>query len=352
LAGFWYAAFLLICQLAYRIRPTGLVPKLMNGHVVTDFALAYPFWILAIVAGQIIPYLLLVDLASLTARHAGYADPDVLRSLQARLTFGLTVGVLAFVVAKAYLDTRTIRVRSEVVVLEKLSDALDGFRFAHISDVQADPRTDSTLLREYTSKVNQLEADVVIFAGDLVTRGTDHVEEGVACLASIRAAYGVCACLGDHDIWSAPKMITAGLRSAGIKLVEDGYETIHVGDASVGVSVVTNAYSSRPVVGAGELRPEGDVSIILTHQPSAEFVEQVSKSGPTLMLSGHTHGGQVGLNWFGYHLNASSFETPYVSGIYRLGGLILSVTNGLGLTLAPFRYLAPAEITLLTLRSA
>jgi len=94
------------------------------------------------------------------------------------------------------------------------------------------------------------------------------------------------------------------------------------------------------------------VSILLTHQPSVEFVDQAKGSGVDLMLTGHTHGGQIGFNWFGYFLNASSFETPYVSSIYQIDDLVLNVTNGLGLTLAPFRYLAPAEITVITLRSS
>jgi len=124
---------------------------------------------------------------------------------------------------------------------------------------------------------------------------------------------------------------------------------LEVGEASVGVAVTTNAYSSRPDSDGG-IDPAGDVSILLTHQTSSDYVEAVSRLGFDMMLTGHTHGGQINLNWFGYRLNASSFETPYVSGLYGIGDLILSVTNGLGLTLAPFRYLAPAEITLITLR--
>ena len=76
---------------------------------------------------------------------------------------------------------------------------MDGFRIANISDVQADPRTDPGLLNRYTARVNALDADVVMFAGDLVTRGTDQVADGVNCLASMKTRHGVYDCPGDHD---------------------------------------------------------------------------------------------------------------------------------------------------------
>jgi predicted MPP superfamily phosphohydrolase len=319
---------------------------LMNGHPVSDFTLAYPCWIIAIIAGQCIPYLLSLDAIALAVRMTGRWE---VASAQSWLTVLLVLSTVAFVVARTYLDTRTIRVREETIRLQNLPKDLDGFRIAHISDVQADPRTDPGLLNRYAARVNALDVDVVMFAGDLVTRGTDHVAEGVNCLASMKARHGVYACLGDHDIWSAPRMITSGLLNAGVGLVEDGQVLLEVGEARVGVAVTTNAYSSRPDTDGG-INPEGDVSILLTHQPSPGYVEIVGRAGYDLLLAGHTHGGQINLNWFGFRLNASAFETPYVSGLYRVGDLVLSVTNGLGLTLAPFRYLAPAEITLITLR--
>ncbi len=184
----------------------------------------------------------------------------------------------------------------------------------------------------------------MLFSGDLVTRGTQHVEEGVACLAMMNPRKGIFGCLDDHDIWSAPKRVADGLAAIGVKQVEGGR-----GIVVVGVTVITNVYSSRPDLVSETNGPEGDLVIMLTHQPSLNIVEFASESGYDLVLSGHTHEGQIGLNWFGYRLNSSSFETPYVSGFYRIGQTLLSVTNGLGLTLAPFRYLAPAEITLVEL---
>ena len=75
------------------------------------------------------------------------------------------------------------------------------------SDVQADPRTGDGLIERYIDLVNGLDADLVLFSGDLVTRGMDHIERGAAALSRIQARYGTFACLGDHDIWSNPERI-------------------------------------------------------------------------------------------------------------------------------------------------
>jgi predicted MPP superfamily phosphohydrolase len=80
------------------------------------------------------------------------------------------------------------------------------------------------------------------------------------------------------------------------------------------------------------------------------LVKHAEENDYDLFLAGHTHGGQIAFPLPGFLLTGSSFETPYVSGFYRAGSMLVSVTNGLGLTLAPVRYNAPAEITLITLR--
>ena len=130
------------------------------------------------------PYLLSLDAIALAVRMTGRWE---VATAQSWLTVLLVLSTVAFVVVRTYIDTRTIRVREETIRLQNLPSDLGGFRIAHISDIQADPRTDPGLLNRYAARVNALDADVVMFAGDLVTRGTDHVAEGVSCLASMKS---------------------------------------------------------------------------------------------------------------------------------------------------------------------
>jgi len=292
--GAWYAIFPVLCYWAYYTRPPGLVDRLMNGYPTTDFLFAYPFWVIAAFAGQIFVYVLAVDGIALLGRSFQAVDPSLMSLYHARATVLLVVFGLGLSIVTAYLDTRTIRVRERVVPILDLPADLEGFRLVQVSDVQADPRTDPGLLQRYTDKVNSLGADVVLFAGDLVTRGTAHVQAGVDCIGRMRATHGVYACLGDHDIWSAPSTVTDGLHSVGVKLVEDGSDLLEVGDTTIGITVITNAYSGRPDHSFYTTRTLGDVSILLSHQPSPDVVESAAGLGYDLMFSGHTR-------WTGCH---------------------------------------------------
>jgi predicted MPP superfamily phosphohydrolase len=97
-------------------------------------------------------------------------------------------------------------------------------------------------------------------------------------------------------------------------------------------------------------RPAASLSIFLTHQPSEPLVNYAAKRDYDLFVAGHTHGGQIVLPLPWVLITGSSLETPYVTGFEKVGSMLVSVTNGLGLTLAPIRYNAPAEVTMIRIR--
>jgi predicted MPP superfamily phosphohydrolase len=94
-----------------------------------------------------------------------------------------------------------------------------------------------------------------------------------------------------------------------------------------------------------------DLRIMFTHSVARWLVDSASAHHYDIFLGGHTHGGQVapGIPW--WTLIMSRFQTPYVSGFYTAGSMLVSVTNGIGLTVAPFRFQAPAEISVIVVRS-
>ena len=251
---------------------------------------------------------------------------------------------------RMYVDTRRPRVRQRELTVAGLPEALEGLRIVHVSDIQADPRTDDELLERYVDLVNGLDADLILFTGDLVTRGMDHIGKGAEALARMQALYGTFACLGDHDIWSDPEGIQRRLGELGVRMGHNERIDLRIGEASVGLYVMTNAYSDRPSSRGLREGVGGDFAILLSHQPTPDVVDTAARVGYHLMTSGHTHGGQVSIQVFGWSLSASRFETPFVSGFHELGSMLLSVNNGLGLTLAPIRFLAPSEVTLIALQ--
>jgi predicted MPP superfamily phosphohydrolase len=90
--------------------------------------------------------------------------------------------------------------------------------------------------------------------------------------------------------------------------------------------------------------------LVLTHRP--DCFPQAASLGASLVLAGHTHGGQLGIPLFGRMRNLAEFVTPFHRGIYRAGGATLVVSNGLGFTGQPIRLFTPREIGCLVLRAA
>ncbi|GBC78178.1 3',5'-cyclic adenosine monophosphate phosphodiesterase CpdA [bacterium HR08] len=322
---------------------------LRNGHPLVDALLTYPFWIGLLVALQLFVIFLLLDGGRALARlWTKSADRGIARAM-----LGLTLIVLVYTPIRAYRDTRQIRLREQVITSEKLPADIEELRVVHISDLQLDARTEAALVQRFIERVNALRPDLVFFTGDLVTSGTEYIEPAAAGLGAVRARHGVYACLGDHDYWADPRRVPESLRRHGIVLLDDASRSISVGNASLHLTGVTNIYRRRPspetLARLAEEKPAGRFSILMAHQPSPSLVQWAKAQDYDLFLAGHTHGGQIVLPFFGLRLALARLETPYVSGAYDVGSLWVNVTNGLGLTFAPLRFHAPAEIVLLRL---
>jgi predicted MPP superfamily phosphohydrolase len=128
---------------------------------------------------------------------------------------------------------------------------------------------------------------------------------------------------------------------------------LNVDRARMAISVVTYTYMQKPARKKLEsLVSDMDQTykIFLVHQPTEDLVQLARQNGYSLFVAGHTHGGGLALGVPGLFLYApASLETNYVSGLFQVGRMVVSVTNGLGLTLTAVRYHAPAEITILDL---
>jgi len=326
---------------------------LRGGNRLMDIGLTYPFWIGLLVVAQLAPILLLIDIGRLALALLG-KNPDGWTAWQATLTLLLAGAVCLYTAIRVYNDTQHIRIRERVIHATKLAPETPELRIVHITDVQMDPRTGPPLVRAFAHKINELNPDLVLFSGDLVTSGTEFIAQAATLLGQIKARHGVFACLGDHDYWADPQGITRSLNEHGIVVIDDESRLIEIGSAQLEVTGVTNIYSRRPSADrlhqlATSHNPRR-VSIFLTHQPSEALIEWAQRNGYDIFLAGHTHGGQVVLNYFGFRLTPGMLETRFISGFYQVGQMLVSVSNGLGLTFAPLRFQAPAEITLLRLK--
>ena len=228
-------------------------------------------------------------------------------------------------------------------------------------DIQADHYTDKPRLEKFVMTVNSLNPDLVLIAGDLITTGPDYITISGQEVGKIKSKYGVYSCVGDHDNWAyrndyakSLAEVEAALYANNVQMVDNGIRNINVGDARIDITFITNTYvETVPENILDSLTSEsfGDLKIFLAHQPRPHLIETARKNNFDLYLAGHTHGGQITFVFPFIQLTPTMFETKYTKGDFWFGDMLLVVTRGLGMSLAPIRYNSTPEVTLIELKS-
>lgn len=231
--------------------------------------------------------------------------------------------------------------------LPQLPPELDGLRVVQLSDVHL-----GTILREgwlaaRLAQVRTLKPDLVVITGDLIDGNARHVERLLPLLKQIQAPLGTFAVTGNHEFYAGVEKSVQLFRDAGFTVLRDENIQVRPGLVLAGVDDLTArrqyGINHQAVEKALANRPPG-ACILLSHTPWE--VEKAGELGAQLMLSGHTHDGQI---WpFSYLVRLSY---AYVGGTYRVGGLTLHVSRGTGTWGPRLRLWKPGEITLITLRS-
>jgi predicted MPP superfamily phosphohydrolase len=265
-----------------------------------------------------------------------------------------------FVPVQMARDLTGIDVRRFEIASAEVPADLDGFRLVLIADPQADRHTDAERLAEMTRVVNRLEPDLVLVAGDIITRDPGYLAAAASALGAIRARHGVFSCIGDHDNFAyrdrerSLREVREGLAKAGVPLLDNEVRTFTAGGAELAVVFATHNYVNRidrDTIGRLlDGAATADLQVVVAHQAKDSLLADAAEHGADLFLSGHTHGGQVNFWLPGLAPAFVRFETPYVTGRFQIGTMSLIVSSGIGMSVAPFRYRAPATIELITFR--
>ncbi|HJQ69509.1 MAG TPA: metallophosphoesterase [Blastocatellia bacterium] len=350
----WSLVYPIVLLGGYFLELGNVSQSFQRSNLLLDLLVTYPFWVVMIMSVQLTFIFLLVDAARLIFYPYYKNHKTGWMQVQSRLIIALVAIGAIYVSWRIYNDLYNVRVRQAELHISGLPEQLEGFRIVQIADVQADGRTNGSKLQGYVDAVNKLKPDLVLFGGDLVTGGIDYIQTGAAAMGKMEARYGVYACLGDHDHFSNSEMVTKSLQQNNVTVLDNVATLVPVGPSFLSLTGITNVYRTRPSPQTLETierqRPRGPVNILLTHQPSEWLVDYSLEQNYDLFVAGHTHGGQIVFPLPGFLLTGSSFETDYVTGFYHVGKMLVSVNNGLGMTLAPVRYHAPAEVTLILLK--
>ncbi len=272
----------------------------------------------------------------------------------------LIIGFFIFYIPiRIIYDYNAVSVRTVEYRKENLPSQLEKFKIIFITDIQADHYTDEERLSNYLNKVNSLNPDLILIAGDLITTGPDYIELSAREVGKLKAKYGVYSCIGDHDNWAyrndyarSLSEVKSALNYHGVQMIDNDIKTINVDSAVISITFITNTYVEtvpQNVLDSLAFNNNGDFKIFLTHQPQPRLIESGRNNGFDLFLAGHTHGGQITFVFPFVQLTPTMLETSYIRGDFWFNSMLMIVSRGLGMSLAPVRYNSTPEITLINL---
>ena len=244
-----------------------------------------------------------------------------------------------------------VRIRELEVDIPNLPAAFDGYRVAQLSDTHVGSLTPPERLSAWVRKTNRLGVDLVALTGDYVTSGTRFHEVTARALGDLRARDGVIAVLGNHDNFGGCEPLASTLREVGIRLLMNDHTVIERDGAPLYVAGVDDVYTRRADVDKTFRGIPGGAAVLgLAHDP--RLFPAMAEHGAGLVLSGHTHWGQVGVPGLHRDLNIARPFFRFWGGLFhdRTGGK-LWVHPGMGTTGPPVRLGVAPEITVLVLRS-
>jgi uncharacterized protein len=290
---------------------------------------------------------LVLDLANLLLRVPGWigGPAAVLRPVSPRISFYVPLVLSVLIATYGYFDALNIRTERLVIETAKLPAGMGRLTIAQISDVHLGLIVRSSRLRRILDAVKAAKPDLLVSNGDLVDAQINHLPGLRELLQGIRPRYGKFAVTGNHEYYAGLDKALEFTQASGFTLLR--HEAVDIGP------IVVAGVDDRTAMQVSGERPASDREVLsrsdrtkfvlfLKHQPDPD---PDALGAFDLMLSGHTHRGQI---WpFTYF---TRLFYPLNAGRYELGqGSILYVSRGTGTWGPPIRFLSPPQVTVVEL---
>jgi predicted MPP superfamily phosphohydrolase len=241
-----------------------------------------------------------------------------------------------------------IAIERQEIFLRRWPKALDGFRIVHLSDLHYGPFVDARHLDRAIQTANQLNPDLIALTGDYISQERGYAAPCAEVVGRLRARHGVFAVLGNHDHWTDAKLIADLFAAEDIRVLINEGLRLDIEDQTfwlAGVDDTMVGLEDLPLALAGSR--DSEMKILLAHNPI--ILRRAARADVDLVLSGHTHGGQVTLR---PEKNRSGRpRRRMLRGLGRRANTQIYVTRGLGTVVLPIRYGCPPEVSVLELRS-
>lgn len=280
-----------------------------------------------------------------------------LARLKKRLLYTISIPIVIALLCLVYgyFEARNIKLSQYTLSNKNIPQSFEGKKIVFITDIHFNKYFDRKSLTDLVARVNDLEPDVIILGGDYVDKRTTDIHVFFDEIRNLQSKYGIYSVLGNHDNWINGVMIKENLADCGFNICDNKSYWIRIDSDSIKIGGVGDLWTDDCVVEStiSDVK-ESDFCILLSHNP--DYIDSLKTNKVDLMLSGHTHAGQVtffGL-WAPIMPGRTSTKLTTTNRKYRYGWIgekpsQMYVSSGAGVGSFPLRFFAHPEIVEITL---
>jgi predicted MPP superfamily phosphohydrolase len=369
---YWgFTAVLFLIFLSYRPFLHKYMPRNLSVYLAVTFVvlLLSKFVVLLFLLPEDISRLVRFGIAKFSSSPAaaqGITRSEFLSKL-ALVAAAIPAGTLIYgVIANAY----NYQFKKVALRFPNLPEAFHGFKIVQLSDIHSGSFTKTEPIEKVVAKINALNADIILFTGDLVNNVSDEMEPFMKIFDKLRAKHGVLSITGNHDYgdyvqWDSASEKKANFerfkgvhKNLGWDLLMNENRVLERDGQKIAIHGVENWGGGRfAKYGKFEKAMQGTeeipFKILMSHDPSS-WDSKIRTEYPhvDLTLSGHTHGFQFGIESRWLKWSPSQYVYKQWAGLYREGRQLLYVNRGFGFLGYPGRVGILPEVTELTLLKA
>ena len=249
---------------------------------------------------------------------------------------------LGLVIYSHFLGTKGLYIREYAITNEKIPKSFDGFKIVHFSDLHYGSTIRNKEMEKIVNEINRLKPDLVVFTGDLIDEPyqmtDDDIQNLIKYLNNINSSIGKYIINGNHDVKDSFQKV---VQNIDFKDLNNKNELVYY-KGNVPINLVgLDDYLNHTMDINEAFNYENDYyTILLAHEP--DVFDRISYD-IDLMLSGHSHNGQVRLPFIGV-LGTPEGSKKYFDEKYKINKTEMYISGGLGTSMAPFRFLVKPSI--------
>ena len=238
--------------------------------------------------------------------------------------------------------------------IPNLHEALDGFTIGLISDIHSSIFMTKREMDAYVQLLNSLHTDLIVIPGDFVNSLTEEVYPFAEAFSNLKAPHGIFGVMGNHDFFAPrPDIVAREVDGCGVRMLRNDRAIIERNGGTfllIGIDDTGRAMSAAEKMDTALGSFSHDIPrVLLCHRPY--YLQQAADRNIDLVLSGHTHGGQIVLGQIGdIRIAPASLASKYVWGRYKIANTHMYISRGIGTVGLPIRINCPPEITSIVLR--